>query len=535
MTLTDIAIISTTIGTQIQLSTNSVPVSSAASFTTAVPSASQAVVTGSLTPTATINEPQASVSGPEPAYSLTVPITSPTSPSSAYSATTWSIPPQYSDLVAFNISAFAYGQENLQIVSGIPATASATSFAAAVETSGITNTTIAPAWDDSTSKLQLLYPAHSINPGSEPQGGAGFYATPLDLRDANNVTLEYSVFFPVDFDWVLAGKLPGIFGGHRGCSGGDAAVTCFSTRLMWRKGGAGELYLYAPKDKQSSSLCSTPPESVCDAAYGLSIGRGSFNFTPGAWTRVRQTVVLNTPGLQDGGFLLEVDGKQVINRSDVFYRDIPRTPSSTSQTPPNQTADPDFQTSPTKSIDVQPTPISTVTPSQPTPSSESGLGDLLSGLLGGLGKIGGMLFRIANLPVRGYFLSRDDIENIHLSPPRAARSYVDEIFISSSTPISPSVIQTVIPEASPIAGHDDEPVQGHDDDISYDQSTTSEGAHMPAPVGFTGLFFSTFFGGHELEYATPVDQCTWFKDFSMAINHAAPLELNTGDSAPQGD
>lgn len=73
----------------------------------------------------------------------------------------------------------------------------------------------------------------------------------------------------------------------------------------------------------------TPPQTVCDQAYGLSIARGSFSFSRGEWTHVIQTVVLNTPGVQDGGFILEVDGRVAINRTDVFYRDKPpeRTPS----------------------------------------------------------------------------------------------------------------------------------------------------------------------------------------------------------------
>jgi hypothetical protein len=31
-------------------------------------------------------------------------------------------------------------------------------------------------------------------------------------------------------------------------------------------------------------------------------------------------------------------------------------------------------------------------------------------------------------------------------------------------------------------------------------------------------FCSTFFGGHEEQYATPVDQYTWFKDFAIVLN-----------------
>lgn len=82
---------------------------------------------------------------------------------------------------------------------------------------------------------------------------------------------------------------------------------------------------YAPKAKQTHALCSDP-QSVCDATYGFSIGRGSFQYAAGGWTRVRQTVLLNTPGKQDGGFTLDVNGKRVIDRFDVFYRDAPPAP-----------------------------------------------------------------------------------------------------------------------------------------------------------------------------------------------------------------
>lgn len=163
------------------------------------------------------------------------------------SGTVWAAPSQMTDLSAFNVSAFPGGQHNLQIVDGIPASASATGMALEAEsTSGIPPP---PPWDNSSSVLQLRYPANSINPTTKPQGGAEFYASPLQMANATNITLEYSVFFPCDFNWVLAGKLPGLYGGHTGCSGGNAALDCFSTRLMWRSGGAGELYLVR-------SLCS---------------------------------------------------------------------------------------------------------------------------------------------------------------------------------------------------------------------------------------------------------------------------------------
>lgn len=52
------------------------------------------------------------------------------------------------------------------------------------------------------------------------------------MSNATNVTLEYSVFFPDGFNFVKGGKLPGLFGGHKGCSGGQQSEDCFSTRLM---------------------------------------------------------------------------------------------------------------------------------------------------------------------------------------------------------------------------------------------------------------------------------------------------------------
>lgn len=54
----------------------------------------------------------------------------------------------------------------------------------------------------------------------------------MDLSTAKNVTLEYSIFFPTGFDFVKGGKMPGLYGGHTGCSGGQQSEDCFSTRLM---------------------------------------------------------------------------------------------------------------------------------------------------------------------------------------------------------------------------------------------------------------------------------------------------------------
>ncbi len=80
----------------------------------------------------------------------------------------------------------------------------------------------------------LRYPANSFKPSGPIVGGTGFYAAPLDLSSANQISFSFQIFFPNDFQWVLGGKLPGLYGGRTQCSGGDPAIDCFSTRKMVR-------------------------------------------------------------------------------------------------------------------------------------------------------------------------------------------------------------------------------------------------------------------------------------------------------------
>jgi hypothetical protein len=150
----------------------------------------------------------------------------------------WASPKFFTDLSAFNITHFASGRDNLEVVVGV--TPGADDIVHADDEASWR------LWTNGSAMLQLFYPKDSVNPAKWPQGGSEFYATPLDISKASNVTLEYRVFFPGDFEWVKGGKLPGLYGGHTRCSGGDPALDCFSTRMMWRAGGAGELYLVRP-------------------------------------------------------------------------------------------------------------------------------------------------------------------------------------------------------------------------------------------------------------------------------------------------
>ncbi|KAF9012327.1 hypothetical protein BDQ17DRAFT_1343694 [Cyathus striatus] len=143
--------------------------------------------------------------------------------------------------------------------------------------------------------LQVTYPKGSF---SNETGGSQFYS----LWNTSNgsswgtMMVSYEVAFDWSFDWVKGGKLPGLRGGldSSGCSGGDNTETglkCFSSRVMWRKNAAGEVYAYIPSPNK---LCSTS-DIICNSDFGISIGRGSFGFVSGQWNRVTMLVQLNNP------------------------------------------------------------------------------------------------------------------------------------------------------------------------------------------------------------------------------------------------
>ena len=172
-------------------------------------------------PTTTMTlQPTVSTTQIEPLLLDPVSATTTSSGSANAVSSTWSAASTFSDMSSFSVSAYAAGASNLAILRGSPITGNISVNNGASQPA----TTVNDLWDNSTNSLQVLYPKGSINPGNSPQGGTEFYARPLDITRAVNASLEYSVFFPVDFDFVKGGKLPGLYGGHKGCSGGNAAI-----------------------------------------------------------------------------------------------------------------------------------------------------------------------------------------------------------------------------------------------------------------------------------------------------------------------
>jgi len=165
--------------------------------------------------------------------------------------------------------------------------------------------------------IEVIYPAGSYVPSGPIVGGFGIWSKhPVSTPTA---VFKYGVWFPEDFDFVKGGKLPGLFGGKTSCSGGDPATDCFSTRLMWRGNGKGEMYLYANREAQDPAICQMPG-NYCNPTFGWSLNQDQFGFTRGAWTDVEETVTLNTPGVRNGVLALKINGQEIFRYTNIVFR-----------------------------------------------------------------------------------------------------------------------------------------------------------------------------------------------------------------------
>lgn len=130
--------------------------------------------------------------------------------------------------------------------------------------------------------------------------------------------LSYEVAFDVSFPFVKGGKLPGLRGGPQNtCSGGDLSNgTCFSTRLMWRTNGAGEVYAYM---LTPGNMC-VRTNFICNSDFGISISRGAFTFKKDGWNRISMLVRLNSsPNTANGLVQLYFDDTQVISQPNLQF------------------------------------------------------------------------------------------------------------------------------------------------------------------------------------------------------------------------
>jgi hypothetical protein len=158
--------------------------------------------------------------------------------------------------------------------------------------------------------LTVTYPAGSSAPSAgAPYGGAQLCEA-FAGGGARDATLSYDVRFPVGFQFVKGGKLPGMYGGVQPFSGGRHSPKGWSMRLMWRADGAAEVYGYISNS----------------TGYGDAWGSGNFSFqADGQWHHVAEHIHLNTPGQSDGYVTLSYDGSTHVTQTglDITMTDTP--------------------------------------------------------------------------------------------------------------------------------------------------------------------------------------------------------------------
>jgi hypothetical protein len=134
--------------------------------------------------------------------------------------------------------------------------------------------------------LSVTYPAGSYKPSASIPGGLGFYASPHKYFPSDAVTLQYLVKFSDNFEWVKGGKLPGLYLGKQGASGGRFSTEAASVRIMWRRGGEAEAYVYLPEDTVQPPAYSQTTDIIYNKGKGDSLWRGRFKLDKTNWNQI---------------------------------------------------------------------------------------------------------------------------------------------------------------------------------------------------------------------------------------------------------
>lgn len=153
-------------------------------------------------------------------------------------------------------------------------------------------------------RLRVNFALGKIGPEA---GGAGWR---MPFGKHETAEMSYTLRFSKDFDFVKGGKLPGLCGGPENVSGGRPAngQNGFSARLMWRRDGRGEAYVYHKNQKGD---------------YGDSFAFPTdFRFPTDTPVKVRLAVRMNVPGKRDGALRVWIDEKLLVVRSDMEWRSV---------------------------------------------------------------------------------------------------------------------------------------------------------------------------------------------------------------------
>jgi hypothetical protein len=234
----------------------------------------------------------------------------------------------------------------------------------------------------------------------------------------------------------------------------------------------------------------------------LSIGRGAWKFARGDWTTIRQDIWLNTPGQNDGGFNIWINGQLVMNAGEVRYRENAASCNidtlSVAQDPPAAAMSTSSSFSTSASTESTAPTSSIVSAASTTPTSFDD---------------GSYTWSAPPEPAP----TRAQASSAAWKRQTDTMMRGDPFFLDtpSLTPEGLTSLSLVPTTSSAWAEPTTSPIINSP---NPDPTTALSQAAQDCSIGFIGLFFSTFFGGHTDDWSPSSDQYTYFKEFQMWIN-----------------
>lgn len=152
-----------------------------------------------------------------------------------------------------------------------------------------------------------------------PDSGISLYSNPLNLFPARHVKIEYLIKFSNGFNFNKGLKLPfGFCIGERGSNGGkkqEMKNKGASVRIMARKNGQAELYLYLAKPAKSYKNY----WSKKDKNFGDRVAIVGNNFVVDEWNKVILEVKINDIDKVNGMIRFNMNGKQIMLDDCIFF------------------------------------------------------------------------------------------------------------------------------------------------------------------------------------------------------------------------
>ena len=166
-------------------------------------------------------------------------------------------------------------------------------------------------------EMLISFPKGSYAGNTNIKGGCSFY---YSVKPQEKMSVEFSVFFPLDFNPASGLKFGVGLASAKGVNGGNWSDSGdFSIRFHARKeNDKGEIdaeaYCYLSRNQAVET-------EFISTGKGYSLGRSKFSFKRGMWHKVKLFVRLNSPNKYDGIIKIYKGGEVVYDCKTINFRD----------------------------------------------------------------------------------------------------------------------------------------------------------------------------------------------------------------------